>query len=572
MDPLLHVSVLNSPLISMLFDPARTRLEPVASSGDPADGLAARVHDPLWFLGRQWQLGEFQAEDVGTPLRVHVKATFIPQEKWTVGDTSDPLDAGSVLEPRIHAEPGGRGAGGRADALAAAGLLTDMRERGWNAAARALLKHFPSDGGWSPLAGVLAGRIADAAAIARALETGTQFLPRWWSQAIPAADRAEAKNMAKAWLEDYLRDVRPAAGDPGAWVGCRLEYDFGVDVGTRKLHAPAHPGGVIDWYSYELVGETEPGTEDTTVTRHVLASPVSFPGMPSLRFWEMEDGSVDFGAVGAAPHQLATMLILECALVYGGDWLVVPVDSPRGGILRLREVVYDTTFGEQLRAHDGEPPEEISEEPWRMFAITRPGVSWEDRASAAPTEDQLTGLLVPPVTPGRTEGEPVEDVLFLRDEAANLVWAVESRYPGPSGDAVSHVARPPAPLPPIDGDALRYRLRTEVPDWWVPYLPTTSSYATAGSGRPPPLELVQGSIDPVDGTSGPGGPRGVLLREAAHQRIRSAEIPREGVRLQRIPVVGRTGDGRYRVWIERRVLVGRGETRSGLEYDAAQSV
>lgn len=152
------------------------------------------------------------------------------------------------------------------------------------------------------------------------------------------------------------------------------------------------------------------------------------------------------------------------------------------------------------------------------------------------------------------------------------MWAVESRYPGPSGDAVSHVARPSAPLPPVDGDSLRYRLRTEVPQWWVPYLPTTSSYATGGSGRPPPLELVQGSIDPVDGTSSREGPRGILLREDAHQRIRSAEIPREGVRVQRIPVVGRTGDGRYHVWIERRVLVGRGETRSGLEYDVAQSV
>jgi hypothetical protein len=28
--------------------------------------LLARIRDPLWMLPRQWQLGEFRAEDTGT--------------------------------------------------------------------------------------------------------------------------------------------------------------------------------------------------------------------------------------------------------------------------------------------------------------------------------------------------------------------------------------------------------------------------------------------------------------------------------------------------------------------------
>ncbi|CAN5761194.1 hypothetical protein BH20ACT6_BH20ACT6_08690 [soil metagenome] len=573
MDPLIRVSTLSSPLFSMLSEPARTRIEPVASSGDPEEGLAARVNDPLWMLGRQWQLGEFQAEDVGTPLRVHVQADFIPQETWTAGDAATPVWGESLLEPRIHAEATATSAGGRAEALAAAGLLAELREHGWVAAADAVLDHFPSDGAWSPLAGLLSGRTADAEAVVAALESGRELLPRWWSRAVPAADRAEATTVVRDWLEEYRREVHPAAEEPGAWVGQRLEYEFGVDVGRRKLHAPAHRGGPIDWYSFELVGSRTARVASEPLVRHVIASPVSFPGMPASRFWEMEDGSVDLGAVGAAPHQLATMVILECALVFGGDWLVVPVDSPRGGILRVREVVYDTTFGEQVRAYDGGVRDTLTDEPWRLYAITRPEASWEGRASKAPAAEQLTGLLVPPVAPGRTEGEPVEDVVFLRDEAANLVWAVEARYPGPAGDALSHVAPPPKPHAPLEAGVLRYRLRTEVPAWWTPYLPTTNSYATAGRGRQPPLELVQGRIDPVEDTpAAPDGPRGALLGEEALQRIQSAEVPREGVRLQRVPVVGRSGDGRYAVWVERRVQVGRGETRSGLEYDAAQRV
>ena len=35
------------------------RLEPYGRTLDLEGGLRAEVHDPLWMLGRQWQLGEF---------------------------------------------------------------------------------------------------------------------------------------------------------------------------------------------------------------------------------------------------------------------------------------------------------------------------------------------------------------------------------------------------------------------------------------------------------------------------------------------------------------------------------
>ena len=37
--------------------PALTRLEPQSVSGDPRYGALAAIADPLWLLGRQWQLG-----------------------------------------------------------------------------------------------------------------------------------------------------------------------------------------------------------------------------------------------------------------------------------------------------------------------------------------------------------------------------------------------------------------------------------------------------------------------------------------------------------------------------------
>src|SRR5216683_7264840 len=52
-----------------------TRLEPRTRKPENMTiGLQARVHDPLWFLARQWQLGEFQAEDAGSALSATVTA------------------------------------------------------------------------------------------------------------------------------------------------------------------------------------------------------------------------------------------------------------------------------------------------------------------------------------------------------------------------------------------------------------------------------------------------------------------------------------------------------------------
>ena len=59
----------------LLEPPGWTRLEPQSVSGDPTPGLEARLHDPLWLLTRQWQLGEFHGEDVGSPVLVHIASS-----------------------------------------------------------------------------------------------------------------------------------------------------------------------------------------------------------------------------------------------------------------------------------------------------------------------------------------------------------------------------------------------------------------------------------------------------------------------------------------------------------------
>src|SRR5215831_17399414 len=87
--------------------PSWTRLEPQSTLGDPRPGIEARVHDPLWLIGRQWQLGEFQGEDAGTPLTVRVTTRTRLVDRWApLGEVGADLvgrpfgkDARDLLEP-----------------------------------------------------------------------------------------------------------------------------------------------------------------------------------------------------------------------------------------------------------------------------------------------------------------------------------------------------------------------------------------------------------------------------------------------------------------------------------------
>jgi hypothetical protein len=52
------------------------RLEPTPHSDVIDPGLHAAIHDPLWMLARQWQLGEFQGEDVGSPIEADLHTSY----------------------------------------------------------------------------------------------------------------------------------------------------------------------------------------------------------------------------------------------------------------------------------------------------------------------------------------------------------------------------------------------------------------------------------------------------------------------------------------------------------------
>src|SRR5215207_3658158 len=92
--------------------PIYLRLEPRAQERNLAGGFAAAVHDPVWFLARQWQMGEHQGENASTPVLVELDAIHTPIEPSTLALDLDPTALGPALlltpPPPSFDELGGR--------------------------------------------------------------------------------------------------------------------------------------------------------------------------------------------------------------------------------------------------------------------------------------------------------------------------------------------------------------------------------------------------------------------------------------------------------------------------------
>ncbi len=61
------------------------RLEPDPLRPDVTVGATAPLHDPLWLLARQWQTGEFAAQDGGTPVVARWRGVVAPPTRFVAG-------------------------------------------------------------------------------------------------------------------------------------------------------------------------------------------------------------------------------------------------------------------------------------------------------------------------------------------------------------------------------------------------------------------------------------------------------------------------------------------------------
>jgi len=558
-----------SKLIQVVDPPAMVRLELDSITGDPAPGSEARIADAAWMLGRQWQFGELAGEDAGSVISVRVASRALPIVAWAPldGVTTDlagiewrPWHEGALLEELVQDVPElafGRGLRQRAEA--GAQLVDLLVDAGEPEVAHALasmhpltLEADPDDplGVNDPQAGrlfaVLGGAVPDGRALAEELRAGE---PAW---IVESANPEGVRAAAAAWLEWMVG--APDSG--GAWSTERLEYRFALRFGDEQ-HAVVVRGtqfgsAEVRWSDLEWVERASdvlpPGSAPSAPVEtqaRVLATPLRYPGMPADRYWQLEDGAVDLGAIEAQANDLARLCLAEFAMSSGDDWLSVPVDGLLGAVNQITQVELTDDFGDTVAVA------ELVDPNFTMFGV------------ASANGRVLPGIVLPPVAAGTIVGDALEEVLFLRDEMANMAWAIEHIVQGRSGDPRRRSSeRPQEPDPWPEGLAQEeraYRLQSPVPAHWIPLAP---------------VSLVPGQVSLRkaallrDGR--PVLPTGITLRPTP-LTFPGEELPREGVHVRAVPVLARCADGRYARWAAYRVSAGRGEASSRLAWDSALS-
>ena len=537
------------------------RLEPRCTFGNLAPGLAARIYDPLWLLGRQWQLGELLADDAGSPTSVALAA-----ETASLAAASVPGPGGLPYDPQVCpldvlAGDAVRGHAswtvrqridtGRAfaRAMADAGLgryVAVYRQAYPLASAPAGLRS--ADPAGARLLDIAAGRMLDGQLLyeelASAARNGAE-LPQ-----PPVIDAADADRF-RAAVATWLRFCDETITEPAAptWVPERLAHAFSVATGAGAdatvLDVDGWHGEALDWHSFDA--RPGPGARagfNALPATQTLPTGVRFRGMANARWWEFEDGSVDFGAVDAGPSDVARLALLEFTLLYANDFFAVPLRLPVGSLCRISSLVVGDSFGMRLRVGPAAHGARQGASRWSMFTLS-------EHDPAAPPASAVADLFfLPPVAAQVLTGAPVEEVFLLRDEMANLAWAVERRYAGNAGgsiEPIEELARSAvAPSPPGAGAALRYVLGTTVPPYWFPLVGVRNSAA-------PGLQLQQ-----MANRDAAVVPRGRFL-VLGSPPLPDAEVPREGVRLLRDNVMTRWTHGTTFAWSRR---IRRGGTRS----------
>jgi hypothetical protein len=573
-----------------------SRLEALSVTPVLEEGLQARIADPLWMLGRQWQFNEFQGEDAGSPIEARLTLEQASIDRLRLGTTgrrpsdgvSDFAPLQAPLEVVVEAEPDPR-VNLRLVAEAGLQLMRRLRVANLTTAAKRIAAAFPlalpttepSDGVAETWWALFAGRAVDALAVVGRLEplaqsdgtlSGLPAIPGWTP---PPSQATPLRQALASWFADYRASLVPGSAH-SAWLPERLEYTFAAraelaDGRTVLLDAAEYSDGRLDWHRFVLADDPGLGDPSRRLPASIakpspkLPAPVRYPGMPADRYWEIEDGAVTFGRASAGPTELMRMMLIEFALVYGNDWFLVPFDVPVGSLVAITSLVVRDTFGVETEVR---PARDSGGRPFRLFELT-------DR-SAQPR----SWFFLPPTLPARLEGDSLEEVALFRDEMANMAWAVERRVPSVASGAIDRSQEPYSTLlhQEVEGGAIDaemvYRLQTDVPARWIPLVPVVQALpGTTATAQW--LERRAMIRTQADGSRVAIQPKGLLLRtDPAHApedepalRLAEEEVPREGAVVRRSFQYARWMDGTSYLWLGRDKTTGRGEGSSDLRFD-----
>jgi hypothetical protein len=593
-----------------------SRLEGRPRADNFERALKAEVRDAMWMLTKQWQMGEFEGDDAGSPVTAKLCTSTAEIEKYKAADQDVqafdkkvPFEAKveqralpfSTLEQSLSLDL--RLIMGRRwfQLLDKAGLLASTK--------KFFLDHYgirkpdpkkEEDAGicahpevWQQYAAV-AGRMVDGAQFLFDLKSSPKYydMPDFpvGGDHQPFID---AENKFKEWYADLF--YQPADPVNNAWKPSQLEYQFAIsantETGEKVMHAEEYYHGHLDAYNVNVNKEVEtlgklpdspePPAVPKKTTQTLIPSPVVFEGMPNARWWAFEDAKTNYSYIKPDTTDLAKLILIEFGLVYANDWYLMPCRLPVGSLTRIKGLSLTNSFGENFWIETAGKGDVNDWKRWNIFST-----SVDSKQPAAPD----TELLLLPTVSKVQESKPIEEVVFIRDQLANMVWGIETIVPTPGSwsrsgfEAAAEYHQflqklatdkfgEPAVIDPVkDGEEeakIRYEIMNTIPENWIPFIPAhiennNREVQLQRAAMPRILEGDPGKPDKIR-------PRTNLLQEGLKDKaayfIHEEEIPRAGTRVKQSYQRTRWTDGKVFVWVGVRKTTGRGEGSSGLGFD-----
>lgn len=580
------------------------RVEPRTVAKTLKPTIKAAVHDAVWMLTQQFRVGEFLAEDAGSPMkaRVQTQSNKLNRFQSRYGEV-ELLNDEVPLEAKIERLPlkedlGTRLEFGRIWLKLASKIYADNL----NEILLLSVENFPIDtpgddpAGNSNLVGMrirnlVTRRAVDGVRLYKYFKSGgyaSDFLPDF-------AQMDEQMIHFLRWVENTY--FLPETPQENSWSEEVLEYQCSVSAPIdpnqesyqNVLRADRYKRGDLDWYSFDLESEPsykliEEGTEIDNSravlkpeTYSYIPTNIEFKGMPKGKWWEFEDRNTDLSKMLTQQSDISKMVVMEFGLIYSNDWFIIPHPVPDSSVTTINGLVVTDVFGRNFSINRAGTNNEQEWYRWDMYNISK-----KDSG-----ERETFGKLVSiPRIKNRMESEPMEKVMFLRDEMANMIWGVEEVVPdevfsGMDGknaylELLDYLndTLPPPPDPPdyIPNQALhRFRLANAVPENWIPFIATKQNPSEHG-GRDVMVQRAA-MLRYVDDnyTNEVIRPRTEILSIGVTENkpyfINEEIVGRSGFVISSNFQRARWYDGKVYTWIGRTVKGGRGEGNSGLKFD-----
>ena len=502
------------------------RLESRLGDRDVQNGFAARLHDPLWLLARQWQMGEHQGENASSPVRIGYTVSRTPIK---------PIDGNPAFDPRV---------------VPAEALVESEQSDWWTIGRRVRVgQRFVNRPAVLVAEGV---RFADPAPPYDAFVDHLDGLAIWNA-------RTRLGLPASAFGADA-----PPADSPNRWLSRRLNYEATFESSEGTLDVHDHHGGPMDWYSAD---GSPAGAPAAPSSQRAIPTPLEYPGAPKKRFWEIEDADVDIGGYPPDTAHFATMLLVELVYSHSNDWFLFPVTGLAGHIVTVHSLAVTDAFGRTYSSEDRDNG--VEKYPGLQaphdFTLFKCG-AFDDAA-----------LVLWPVAESPLESEPIERVQFGVDEHSNVMWALERIIDGrqvdrrPAAPDDDHPACPEAV--PI-GDTTKAKSYVYVPaigieSRWHPYdLPwdDLDDLAFVQRGL---ADYSQQFPKPMPRPDAEVLKAGTRAAPELH-RVSAATLSRGGLELERRWQLARDMRGRPVLWIQRQRRILRTPPARTLRWDVME--